>query len=34
MTTIADSIRDAILQYGITKVDGMLVYAYEVNGKG
>jgi len=34
MTTIADSIKEAILQYGITKVDNTIVYAYEVDGKG
>ena len=34
MATIAESIKEAINKFGITKVDNTVVFAYEVNGKG
>jgi meiotically up-regulated gene 157 (Mug157) protein len=34
MKRCADSIKSAIFEYGVVKVNGKSVFAYEVNGKG
>lgn len=34
MTDFSASIRDAIMKYGVIKLDNLEIFAYEVNGKG
>ncbi len=34
MISFAESIKEAILEHGVVKVDSRKIFAYEVNGKG
>jgi meiotically up-regulated gene 157 (Mug157) protein len=34
MLSFADSIKNAIMKYGVVKLDTLEIFAYEVNGKG